>query len=203
MNQNNYNKSVAVDLDDTICDTARIIVKYAKVFHKKVLRRKYKKIKLNNVDDYFYFALELGWDKDDVTRFFDYYYPEYLKFVKPVKHAKKAINYLKKIGFDVHIISARHLSSKEDVYNLTVMWLRKYGIPFDSLNIGEKDKTNFVKKYQCGLFIDDSYKNCTEIQNRLQITSVLFLTKYNKKFINLDVKSILSWKDLLKHGGVK
>lgn len=192
------NKRLAIDLDDTISNTSKTIKKYAKNFHVKVLKRKYKKFKLSNVDDYFYFALELGWNGDDVSRFFKTCYPNYLKFVKPLKYVRKALFELHMDGWEIHIISARHYSDREDVFALTKKWLNKYRIYFDTLDIGNKNKIDDVKKYNCSLFIDDSYRNCIDIAEQLNIDAVLFCTKYNETYQkDENLKLLKNWKDFL------
>ena len=192
------NKKIAIDLDDTICNTSKVIKKFAKNFHLKVLKRKYKKNKLSNVDDYFYFALELGWNNDDVTKFFQTCYPYYLDKVKPLKNVKKILLKLHNMNNEIHIISARHYSDKQDVYAITKNWLIKNKITFDTLDIGNKEKRDMVDRYKCDLFIDDSYKNCIEIKQYLGIDVILFCTKYNQDYQrNADLKLLKNWNEIL------
>lgn len=190
---------IAVDLDDTICDTSSKIIEESVKFHKEILKRDYNPIKIDSCDDYFYFALRLGWDAEDVTLFFKHCYPFYLKYVKPLNNVASSLNYLREKGCKIHIISARHYSDKLDVIKLTKIWLKKNDIPYDTLDIGHKEKGQIVSKYNCNVFIDDSFKNCCDIKNSTKNIKVLmFGTQFNQKLNSKNITRVLNWKEIEK-----
>jgi len=190
---------IAVDLDDTICDTSSKIIYESIKFHINILKRKYKPIKIDSCDDYFYFAHRLGWNNEDVTLFFKHCYPFYLMNVKPLTEVSSILKSLKKQNCVIHIISARHYNDKVDVVELTKKWLHLNNITYDTLDIGHKQKDQLVRDYNCSVFIDDSFKNCCDVKNSIKNIEVLmFETPFNKKLEMEGLKRVSSWKQIEK-----
>lgn len=190
---------IAIDLDDTLCFTANKIRRKAREFHVEILKRKLKYRKLDNCINYYYFADELGWDKNDTTKFFEWAYPYYLQNVKPKKNMIEAIKKLYLMGCEVYIVTARRISQKIDVKELTTSWANKYGLIYKEIIIGTKNKAEILAKLKCDMFIDDSIENCLDVKKELKNVKVcLFSTKYNAKCTNENVIRVHNGTDVIR-----
>lgn len=188
---------IALDLDDTICDTASIIMEKAIIFHQEVLRREVKLQDVSECEDYFYFAHKLGWGRDEVCNFFEWCYPYYLKEVKVLDNVVEVLKELHDLNCKIHIITARYHSDKEDVEHLTKMWLQSNNIVYDTLDIAQHDKADLVTKYKCKVFVDDSFKNCCDIKDQSKDTLVMMkVSQYNNNLHREDIVKIDNWKQI-------
>lgn len=189
--------NIALDLDDTICDTASVIMEKAIEFHKTVLHREVNLIDVNDCEDYFYFAHSLGWENDEVRNFFSWCYPYYLKEVTVLDGVSAVLRELHDLGCKIHIVTARYLSDKEDVVALTRAWLDANKVVYDTLDIGQHTKIDAVKKYRCEVFVDDSFKNCCEIEKCCPVKLVMLMSsKYNENLKNEKIIKIDNWNQL-------
>lgn len=188
---------IALDLDDTICDTASVIMQKAIEFHQNVLHRELKLLDINDCEDYFYFAHRLGWDRDDVCRFFEWCYPYYLKEVKAFKGVAETLRDLRTMNCKIHIITARYCSDKENVEQLTKEWLKNNNIVYDTLDIAQRSKTEMIEKYNCKVFVDDSFKNCCAIKDCLTNTFVMMMnSSYNSNLNRNDIIRVNNWQQI-------
>ncbi len=188
---------IVVDLDDTISDTASEIIEDAKDFHLTVLNRELKVKNIENCVDYFYFAHMMDWNKEDTTAFFKSRYPNYLRNVKLNEGVNEALNFLRQNHVIIHIVSARLLREEENVFELTNKWLNDNGVPFDTLDIGSKDKLASVKKFNTKIFIDDSIENCQIMQNEISgCKSIKFCTKFNNAIKDNQIEEARNWQEI-------
>ena len=188
---------IALDLDDTICDTASIIMEKAIKFHQSILHRKVDLFEVSDCEDYFYFAHKLGWGKDEVCRFFEWCYPYYLKEVKVLNDVADVLKELHALNCKIHIITARYASDKEDVELLTREWLKNNNIVYDTLDIGQCNKTDMIAKYNCKVFVDDSFKNCCAIKDCFKDTLVMIMNSaYNINLRKDGIVRVNDWKEI-------
>lgn len=189
---------LCVDLDDTISNTSRTILKYAFKYNSANYNSQNKMIKIENSGDHYYFARMFGWDRDQLISFFDNCYPQYLNEIKVIKNVSKILKKIKKLNVNIYIVTSRRYSSKADVTKITKDWLEKNDITYDKLFINIKNKGELLKKIQPDYFVDDSIENCMNVDESTKETKVIVMnTVYNRK-VNTNYKRISSMTELYK-----
>lgn len=78
--------------------------------------------------------------------------PEFLVTLPPRNGAKSVINFLKKKGYEIYIITAR----KKCNFDVSSVWLKDHGIQFDAL-LCDEHKPRVAWAYGVKAFVDDDY----------------------------------------------
>lgn len=181
--------NIGIDIDDTITNSSDVFIKYVKKFNRKYkIKHKINKYKL---DQYIAF----GWDKSMQQTFKRKYLSSILKNAKVNKNCVKVINYMRKKGYKIFLITARSDSELTNIYDITYKWLKKNNIKYDKLIINSKSKKDDCKKYNIDLFIDDNVNTCNEISKYLNIPVFIYNTRYNKKYKSNKVNN---WNEIYK-----
>lgn len=186
---------LCVDLDDTLALSAKTINEYAIKFDKEILKRTTRIKKIDDCDDYYYFAKMLNWNINDLINFFEQCYPKYLKDIKIKCGTRHYLQLIKDLNIKIYIVTSRRETNNNQVNKITIDWLNKNKICYDKLFINIDDKANFMKKINPNFYIDDSLKNCNSVKKILPNTNVYLMnTKYNKN-IKTNFTRINSIKD--------
>ena len=172
---------IGIDIDDTISESTKQIDILAKEYTECVLNRKFIINETNSLDP-MWAKYVYEWSNEEDKEFWDLYYENGMKNVKPKQNAVKVINELYKEN-EIIIISARWEIESGIINKITKEWLEKYNINYHKLYLGHKDKRNIVLENKIELFIDDSIKTCNEIQS-LGIKTLIMTSRLNK---NIDV----------------
>lgn len=77
---------------------------------------------------------------------------EFLKSLAPCEGAKSVIDFLRKKGNEIYVITARNL----EAFDMSSEWLKVHGIYFDAL-ICTKFKPRMAWNYGVRTFVDDDY----------------------------------------------
>ena len=123
---------------------------------------------------------------------------------KPFKGASEGIKKLKRAGHIIHYVSARNMGEEYEV----AKWLRKYSIPFDSINnVGrQREKGVFGRILNLDFYMDDLEENLESMlkyKKRWRKGLALFTRPWNEdsidasKFIRLD-----DWTQVSRHLGI-
>lgn len=103
--------NIGIDIDDTITNSSDVFIKYVKKFNRKYkIKHKINKYKL---DQYIAF----GWDKSMQQTFKRKYLSSILKNAKVNKNCVKVINYMRKKGYKIFLITARSDSELTKLVN--------------------------------------------------------------------------------------
>ena len=191
MNKENI---LCIDLDDTLSLTADTILKYAINFDKTNLNGSGQLKKIENCEDYYYFARMLGWNREQLISFFDTCYIDYLQKIEVKLGASTIINKIKSLGVKVYIVTSRRERENNKIMEITQEWLKQNKIDFDKLFVNVINKGELMKQIEPTYFVDDSYKNCFDVSQVCENTKVFLIeTDFNK---NIQVKNILRVKNL-------
>lgn len=196
---------LCVDLDDTLASSGKTINEYAIKFNTDILKRTTKIKKIDNCDDYYYFARMLDWDRNNLINFFEQCYPKYLNDIKVRYGTRHYLRLIKDLNIKIYIVTSRRETSHNQVKNITVNWLIKNRIYYDKLFINIDDKAKFLKKIKPTFYIDDSLINCDSVKKILPSTKIYLMnTKYNKntKTNHMRINSIKDFYYLVKDGGI-
>ena len=182
---------IGLDIDDTICNTHFVLMKYAYKYNKENDNKKLLKYNTND------FSKIFGWNKDEVNSFFNTYYLEALKEIKPKYNVKEVLNNLRTKGHEIIFITIRddnECGGQNEANRITKQWLEKYEIPYDELHVGIFDKKAFCKENHIDIFIDDSEKNCISV-SELGTKTFIAMNSFNLEFSSEKITNIYSMDD--------
>lgn len=184
--------NIGFDIDDTITNSSEIFVKYAKEYN--CLKNITFSIDENELDQ----TLAFGWNDENKIEFRKLYLKRVLNEATPNKDVINVINYLKKSGNKIFLITARSDYEISNMYKFTENWLLRNGINYDKLFVNCNDKLSICEKNKIDLFIDDNFNTCNNIYKNSKIKVLIYTTKYNKN-INTNFMRVFNWQEILSY----
>lgn len=185
--------NIGIDIDDTIGMTSEETDIYAKEYTENILKREFKLNEIEILDPMWAKHL-YGWNNEEDKEFWNLYYEQIMKNIKPKSNSIEIINELSKEN-TIIIISARWDKESGIIAKITKEWLEKYDIHYDKLFIGHLDKRDISKQNNIELFIDDNYKTCKLI-SETGIKTLLMNSRINKDMKINDIEKVFSWKEI-------
>ena len=138
---------IGIDLDDTTFITVKSMLKYADKFEEEISGIPTNRASFVLIKNRYYLKVLYGWDEKTKFDFFDKYYKNVLEECTIMPNADKTIKRLKEEGDTIHFITARLMNIKDcDTEAITKESLKKFNIPYDSLNLHISDKLSFARK---------------------------------------------------------
>lgn len=177
--------NIGIDIDDTICNSWDNLIDEIcndfKLEKRKVIKSKkiYNNLLQLKTKDYHNYAKE---------KFMKLLYNPKLK-----PQVKEVIDELKKEN-KIIFITARTDYCYIDAYNFTKNYLDKNNIYYDKIIVGKIKKAKTCIEENIDVFIDDSIKNCMEV-NKCNIKTILFENYYNED-CNIFIKA-KNWNQIL------
>ena len=184
--------TIGIDLDDTISNSNELFLKYAKLYNEE------KKINFPIDETQFDLDKSFGWNADNYKEFCEKYLKTLLKETEAKENAVEVIKELKKEGYEIIIITARHEDELGNTYSFTKRWLEAKHICFDKLIVNSRKKEIDCLENNVEVFIDDNLKNCINVYNKLHIPVFLFDSIYNKHDSYPNIERIYSWDEAYK-----
>lgn len=182
---------IGLDIDDTICYTNKVLMKYADIYNKEHGNRKLLKRDTNNFSEVY------GWDDNEVYNFFRTYYLDALKEIEPKEDVKEVLEKLREEGHKIIFITVRNdkeCGGEGEAHRITTEWLNKYEIPYDELNLDIHDKKAFCKEHNIDVFMDDSTRTVSSV-SELGIKTFIAMNNFNSNFKNDNITNIYNLKD--------
>lgn len=179
---------IGLDADDVIFDTSRFLVERLGEVGSG----------LDGFDADFKTSLMRGdMSVPGVKEFLSKYFTPAI-FDIPVKPgAKETIDYLRGSGAKVLIITARGEKAFPGSVEATVSALEKNGIKVDGVVYDCVDKATDCAQNNVNVFVDDSFKHCSEVSKRLGIPVIGFLSDVNRaEFEKSGLMSVNDWDEL-------
>ena len=189
---------IGIDLDDTTFITVKSMLKYADKFEEEISGIPTNRDSFGLIKNRYYLKVLYGWDEKSKFDFFDKYYKNVLEECTIMPNADKTIKKLKEEGDTIHFITARLMNIKDcDTEAITKESLKKFNIPYDSLNLHISDKLSFCEKNEIDLLIEDSYETCRELTEN-GIKSILMTTKMNADIDAQGIVRVNNWNEIYK-----
>ena len=189
---------IGIDLDDTTFITVKSMLKYADKFEEEISGVPTNRDSFGLIKNRYYLKVLYGWDEKTKFDFFDKYYKNVLEECTIMPNADKTIKKLKEEGDTIHFITARLMNIKDcDTEAITKESLKKFNIPYDSLNLHISDKLSFCEKNEIDLLIEDSYETCRELTEN-GIKSILMTTKMNADIDAQGIVRVNNWDEIYK-----
>ncbi|MFW5962577.1 MAG: 5' nucleotidase, NT5C type [bacterium] len=183
-------KIIGVDIDGVLTDTGR----GSSCFWDKELSQFVGK-KVKRVNNCFDFAKAYELDVDIVESFFEVRFPYIARTVSVSQKASEVLREFKNHGFIIHLITARG----KKLHKITVDWLEKNNIPYESLS-HTKSKGELATEKKCSLFIEDCAENAVDLL-KYDIPVILFSDWYNREWdlTAHDVERVNNWLEVKEY----
>lgn len=149
---------------------------------------------------YEYRKLNLDFYYNELNKYLDEYFWNYVSAEPPRKFASEVIKKLKEEGHKIYIITSRRYSKEvgdisDKMRNMIRNWLKKYDISYDEIYFSP-DKTEQIRKLDIDVMIEDSP---ITIPVFTKLTKVLcYDCRYNRDLNCENMIRVFSWYDILK-----
>ena len=184
-------KRIGLDIDDTICNTNFVLMKYAIKFNKEHGNKPMLKYNTNNFGEVF------GWSDEEVYTFFRTYYLDALNEIEPKFGVKEVLTKLREEDYEIVFITVRNdreCAGEGEARRITLEWFEKYGIPFDELHIDIHDKKAFCLENNIDIFMDDSVSTVSKVKE-LGIDTFIAMNDFNLEFVDDEITNVYSMED--------
>ena len=187
---------IGIDIDDTTFNTINSMIKYADIYDAKMHGNKKKENSFGYIKNRYYLSEIYDWDEKTKFDFFEKYYKNVLEECVMLPNANSIIQKLKDEGNEIHFVTARLMILENcDSKKITIDSLKRYNIPYDSLNMQISDKLDFFKKNNLDICIEDSFETCKQFEEN-GIKSVLMTSKMNERIDSGTITRVNSWNEL-------
>ena len=184
-------KRIGLDIDDTICNTHFVLMKYAIKYNENHGSRPMLKYNTNNFREVF------GWNEEEENDFFRTYYLEALKEIEPKFNVREVLSKLREEGYEIVFITVRNdreCAGIGEARRITLEWFIKYGIPFDELHTDIHDKKSFCEENNIDIFMDDSIGTVSKVKE-LGIDTFIAMNDFNLDFTDDNITNVYSMND--------
>lgn len=122
-----------------------------------------------------------------------------MKKAKPMENVTESIKKLREQSNKIILITARGNITFPGSEKVTIETLRENEIEYDAIIYNSKDKAEDCRKNNVNLFVDDSPKNCLEVQQKLKIPVIGFESDITREeLIRNNIRSVSTWINLLE-----
>lgn len=175
---------IAIDIDDTICDTWEYSLPFFSEYYKIDLELLKQKITYRyNIQ---------GFTNRAYLTFLKECQHKFINDVPLKENVREVINQLKKDN-EIIFITARSDKTYKDAYQVSSKYLKQNKIYYDKLYVSGGNKAEICKKENVDLLIDDNIDNCLKT---LEIGIDILCFNPDKE-INLE--SINTWNEVIEY----
>lgn len=186
--------NIGIDIDDTLTNTYELAFNYAEEYTVNELKKEIQYVNREKIRNRFTQNFH-GWSEEEDRAFWDKYYEIIVKNVRIKPFAKEVIDKLRDEGDCIYFITARHISEKFDIEEVTRTWLKKHEIEYEGIYLNISDKAKIIKNNNIDFFIDDNITNCLNVLET-GIKTCIMDGLINCNFYNEKIERIYSWPHL-------
>lgn len=182
---------IGVDIDGVLYDFHDAFKIYLHNKHSKPLEE------MSEPDGWLFYE-KWGMCKEEFLHFFKMgINDEFIfKYGKMLDGASEYLKKIKKMGHSIHLVSNRKIEDAEHKsLSNTVHWLNENEISFDTLDF-DFEKGKYAKKYNLDIFIDDSPKHLSQLEENACNFLFLFDQKWNRKEKYEIYKRVHNWREI-------
>ena len=132
---------------------------------------------------------------EEVKEFFRKYGTDACRNVELKEGADRVIQELKKMGVQIHLITARDETLMPGITQATIEYMKRKKISYDQLHIGVHDKKELCDKLEIKCLTDDSIDTCRNLVGS-SIMPILFTTPVNIEFDAEGIQRVADWDEL-------
>ncbi|KAG1143389.1 hypothetical protein G6F37_006882 [Rhizopus arrhizus] len=197
-------KLIAVDLDQTLCDTLQNLVEWHNdTYHTQ--------LKLTDFDTLDFWKIWGGTSEESCRKIREFYDSRHFDEIKPIKDfALEALKMLKKRGFQLVIVTSR----QQFIAEKTKKFIDRHypgifeSIYFCNLNLSEKERLEYISKPKSvicqeigvDVLIDDSFEHalgCSDIGVDVLLYDRQGIYKWNHQQLPNNVHRVFNWKQVM------
>ena len=184
-------RKIAIDIDNTICNTSDFFGPIAENYDRTVLHK-------NNVINYDKILPRSDdWSKEELSYFVENYFNKELINIPVKEDAVTYINKLKELGYEIIFITNRGI--KEDDHSDLIVpdYLKKHNIPYDKIITKSNDKYMYLDDVD--YFIDDAIRNCEEALEKTNTKVIMMETSKTKDYENNKIFKTSNWEEIFNY----
>ena len=138
-------------------------------------------------------------DQETDSAFWKEYLYEYAKKEPARKYAGEVIKKLKEKGYQIYIITARHLTNQNNIIgqemrNIVINWLKENDITYDDIIFSPEDKLEICMELGINIMIEDKPENILNISKIIPV--ICFHAGYNKSCVGSNIFRAYTWYDV-------
>ncbi len=184
------NIKIGLDIDDTICNSSEISLKYALEFD-KTLRN------TGIVDENHYITRGMfDWSREEISQFSKLYFDNIALEAIPFPGVKEAFDKWHELGYEIILISARN-EFFSDARKITEEWLKKYNLNVDKLYVATDLKDECAKKEGISIYMDDIPSTCKAVY-KVGIPTVKMYSKYTNNEEIENIPMVRTFQEFVK-----
>ncbi len=182
---------IAIDIDNTICETSLFFGKFAEKYDREVLHK-------NSIIDYTkIMPRSKEWTSEELKYFVDNIFNKKSLEIPIKKDVSKYIKKLKQDGNHIMFITNRGIKDDDHSDLIIEDYLQKNNIPYDEIITKSNDKYKYLENYD--YFIDDSIFNCEQVLNNTRCKVILFETENAIDYKNDLLYKTDNWKNIYEY----
>ena len=179
---------IAIDIDNTICDTTEFFGKLSEKYDREILKK-------NNIMNYDKVVPRSdNWSKEELKYFIDNIFNKEVINIPIKEDAKKYINKLKNKGHEIVFITKRGLYEDDKSDTITEDYLKNNNIPYDNLITSTDAKYKHLSDYD--FLIDDAILNCEQTLDNTNCRVILLRTRRSTDYSNSKLFIANNWKEI-------
>lgn len=168
---------IGLDIDDTLTNTKEAFAKSIKKYCHKHKWKQYNEQKKLTEEEFKIFLMEYG--------------KKTYETMKPKKEAIKIINSWNEMGHEIYFITARCEEDLKGIETITIEYLKKYNINYQSIFFHSKNKGEDSKNLNLDVFVDDRESVLDTLKMDIYKIRMLDNIQNYSKY-----KKVTSWKEI-------
>ena len=184
-------RKIAIDIDNTICNTSEFFGELAIKFDREVLHK-------NNIINFDKVVPRSDdWSKEELSYFVENLFNKESINIPIKEDASKYINKLKDMGFYILFITNRGIKDDDNTDLIVPEYLDKNNIMYDEIITKSNDKYKYLDDVD--YFVDDAIFNCEEALNKSNSKVIMMLTNKTKDYENDNIYKVNNWEEIFKY----
>lgn len=187
---------IGIDIDGVLTNIGQFVIDY---MSKYCVQNKIE----YKIDNYHYdYCKTFNISKEQEEDFWKKYLEYYAKYEKARPFAAEIIEKLKEDGHEIHIITARWLTNRDDdkgnkMRNIVKNWLCENKISYDKLifsKASNERKAEEIRENKIDVMIEDNPSNIKELANMIPV--ICYHAEYNQDCVGDRITRCYSWYDV-------
>lgn len=186
--KNKKTGKIAIDIDNTICNTSDFFGDLAIKYDRDVLHKN----SAINFDKVVPRSDE--WTKEELSGFVEKIFNKEAINIPVKADVSCYVKKLKEKGFEILFITNRGIKEDDHTDLIVPAYLQKNDIPYDGIITKSNDKFRFLN--DCDYFVDDDVKNCEDAQEKTNCKVLMMVSNKTKNYNNVKITKAKDWKDV-------
>lgn len=184
-------KKIAIDIDNTICNTTEFFGDLAIKYDREILHK-------NSVIDFSKTVPRSAeWTREELAKFIEMFFNKESIRIPIKKDAPLYINKLKQAGFKIVFITNRGIKDDDYTGLIVPVYLKNNNILYDEIITKANDK--YIYLNDCDYFIDDDIKNCCDALENSSCKVIMYETSKTKNYDNKEIFKATNWEDIYNY----